>query len=305
MPLSAIHDPTISHNVAAHVRSEAIASALQPREWTLHAKPRGHARHIVLLSAGSGEIIKDNRVIQLEAPSVTWIHATESPRFKIQAGANGHLLGVSHEILAGAFGNHAESANLRYMIDQTFSLSLQAREKEALQRSCSAIDHELRHGGRASWMLLGAHFSLIAIEIWRLSGAEDVALRSQGGTSAILQRFRQLVENHFRNHWSISEYADAIGISPDRLHAICTRKLERKPLDLVHERLCHEGMLLLERSSLTVEQIAHALGFKDASHFSHFFKRRTSLPPSRYRQNLLGAEPQQNPASAATYADWP
>ena len=178
-------------------------------------------------------------------------------------------------------------------------------EKEVLQRSCSAIDYELRHGGRASWMLLGAHFSLIAVEIWRLSGAEDVAMKSQGGTSAILQRFRQLVENHFRNHWSIHDYADEIGISHDRLHSICTRKLARKPLDLVHERLCHEGKLLLERSSLTIEQIGHSLGFKDASHFSHFFKRRTGLAPSRYRQNFLDAETGQHLVSPETYADWP
>lgn len=296
---------SIAPNVAEHVRSQSIASALQGREWSLYGAPRGHARHVVLLTAGSGEIINGNRVIRLEAPSVTWLYSNKNPRLRIEAGATGHLLGVSHEILAGGFGNHAESANLRYMIDQTFTLPLDMREKEVLHRSCLAIDHELHHGGRASWMILGAHFSLIAVEVWRLSGAEDVALRSQGGVSSILQKFRQLVETNFRNHWTIQNYAQEIGISHDRLHSICTRKLGRRPLELVHERLCHEGKLLLERSSLTIEQIALSLGFKDAAHFSHFFKRRTQMPPSHYRHNILENEPGQGNTGSETFADWP
>lgn len=292
-------------SINEHVRSENILSALQGREWSLNRKPGGHSRHVILLTAGEGQIVNGSHTMDLAAPSVTWLHSIEDPRLKIQAGATGHLLGMSHEILAGGFGNHPESANLRYMIDQRFTLKLDDRSKQTLQHSCNAIHYELRHGGRASWMILGAHFSLIAVQIWRLSGAEEIAQKSQGGVSAILQRFRQLVEINFRQHWPVKSYASEIGISHDRLHAICTRKLGRRPLELVHERLCHEGKILLEHSTLTIEQIAHSLGFKDATHFSHFFKRLTSMPPSRYRQNISASAADPTLHSAETFADWP
>jgi AraC-like DNA-binding protein len=295
---------TIS-SVNEHVRSETINSALQRREWSLTRRPHGHTRHVILLTAGSGQAAIGSRAIHIKAPSVTWLHSAESARLALQAGATGHLLGMSHEVLGGSFGNHPESANLRYMIDQSFNLTLSQHSQTALQRSCAAIDYELRHGGRASWMILTAHFNLIAVEIWRLSGAEDIALKSQGSVSAILQRFRQLVEVNFRNHWTIKTYANEIGISHDRLHAICTRKLGRKPLALVHERLGHEGRILLEHSSLTVEQIAHSLGFKDATHFSHFFKRLTKTPPSRYRQQIQAKTVDAAATAPVTFSDWP
>jgi AraC-like DNA-binding protein len=287
------------------VRSDPIISALQHREWTLYSKPRGFTRHVLLLTAGSGEVIQGDVIIPVRAPSVTWLHANHNLTLKIRAGASGHLLGVSHNMLSSGFGEHMESASLRYMVDQTFSLALNEREKKLLQHSFSAIEEEVRSGGRASWMILSAHFSLIAVEIWRLSGAEDVAVKSKGGGSSILQRFRQLVEIHFRNHWTIESYAREIGITHDRLHSICTRKLGRKPLELVHERLCHEGKVLLERSTLTIEQIALSLGFKDAAHFSHFFKRRTQLPPSRFRDNLMKPADDARDRPPVTFADWP
>ena len=294
-----------TYSVTGHVRSDPIVSALQNREWTLYGKPRGYSRHMLLLTAGSGEIINGDQILPVQAPSVTWLHASHNLSLKVRAGANGHLLGVSHNMLSNSFGEHMESASLRYMVDQTFSLALDEKDKQTLRHSCSAIDHELRNGGRASWMILSAHFSLIAVEIWRLSGAEDIAVKSKGSGSSILQRFRQLVEIHLRNHWTIQAYASEIGISHDRLHSICTRKLGRKPLELVHERLCHEAKLLLDRSTLTIEQIALSLGFKDAAHFSHFFKRRTELPPSRYRGNMLKPEANTDKLLPETFADWP
>lgn len=298
-------DSSKTLSLTQHVRSDPIMSALQHREWTLYAQPRGYDRHILLLKSGRAEITRGNLVTALEGPSITWLYASDDLTLKIRAGTSGHLLGMSYDILAGGFGLHAESANLRYMIDQTFTLSLGEREQDALEYSCEAIDYEIRHGGHASWMILGAHIRLISAEIWRLSGAEAIAHQSQGGVSPILQRFRQLLEVNFRHHWSIRQYAEAINISHDRLHAICKRKLGRSPLQLVHERLCHEGQHLLEHSTLTVEQIALSLGFKDASHFSHFFKRRTAFSPSRYRQLALDETADRGHASSANFADWP
>ena len=40
----------------------------------------------------------------------------------------------------------------------------------------------------------------------------------------------------------------------------------------------------MERSSITIHQLGHSLGFNDPAHFSSFFKRMTGMAPSRYRE---------------------
>ncbi|MOA61099.1 HTH-type transcriptional activator Btr [compost metagenome] len=45
----------------------------------------------------------------------------------------------------------------------------------------------------------------------------------------------------------------------------------------------HAKLMLLD-NSLSVEAIAHRLGYRDVSHFSKQFKRWTGLPPMSYRQ---------------------
>jgi AraC-like DNA-binding protein len=226
---------------------------------------------------------------------------------RLNGGGRGHFLGMSHEILVDGFGTRAESVNLRHMVDKTFTMTLDGRPQEmaALQGSFDRIDREVRAGDRASWIVMTAHLSLILVEVWRLSGAGDMAMQSEGTASAILQRFRQLVEIHFREHWMVADYAAEMGVSRDHLHDICKRNLARTPLQLIHERLTHESQLLLERSTLTIQQIAASLGFKDVSHFSHFFKRRTSLAPNQYRLMKTRAVAVERELPEATFADWP
>ena len=57
--------------------------------------------------------------------------------------------------------------------------------------------------------------------------------------------------------------------------------------------------------SYTEAEIAETLGFRDATYFSHFFKRQTGLPPADYRRRTRISGDEQRAAITATYADWP
>ena len=47
--------------------------------------------------------------------------------------------------------------------------------------------------------------------------------------------------------------------------------------------------MALERSTLSIEQLSHSLGFRDPAHFSHFHKRMTGLAPGKFRKMLGSA----------------
>jgi AraC-like DNA-binding protein len=139
----------------------------------------------------------------------------------------------------------------------------------------------------------------------RLSVGSELILPGAGEKAGILQRFRQLVEMNFRNHWTIAQYADALGISTDRLHAVCTSGIGKPPKALVSERLAHEAVQRMERSSITIQQLGHSLGFNDPAHFSSFFKRMTGMPPSRYQELIVRSRADGQNVPPKRFADWP
>lgn len=67
-------------------------------------------------------------------------------------------------------------------------------------------------------------------------------------------------------------------------------KLNRSPLQIIHERVVLEAQRLLIYADKTAKEIAYEVGFDDASHLSRLFKKHTSQSPSDYKksQKTLG-----------------
>ena len=99
-----------------------------------------------------------------------------------------------------------------------------------------------------------------------------------------LAAFRDRVESRFRDHDSIQDYADDIGMTPAHLNRICRHITGKSALQIVHERMMIEAKRDLVYSTMTVGEIATVMGFGDAAYFSRFFTRNAGLSPARYRQ---------------------
>lgn len=301
---------TIAYGPAAllpRMRAERLRCALQDRVIGLGLPGGGRLWRGILLSAGNGAAEIGDDVLVLSGPCLAWLPWNEGRVLRIGAGSVGYQLVVDNEVLAGAIGNDPEATNFRYVADRRMVASLQGEDETSgdAQAAFDLIVRELGRPRNGSWTMVQAQVRSLLVLLWRLSGIEDVAVRSAGEASRILQRFRQLLEMHFQDRWTIRSYAEAIGISHDRLHDICRRELGRSPLQLVHERTVHEAKMRLERSILTVEQISISLGFRDVGHFSRFFKAKTGLPPGAYRAKVAAAPIGSGDGVRTTYADWP
>ncbi|WP_436638194.1 helix-turn-helix transcriptional regulator [Microbaculum sp. FT89] len=289
------------------IRAERIESGLQARHWSLNREAAAAARQIVLLADGEGEAETDGTAYPFSAPAILWLGNARPARLRAGAGATGFLGGIGNAVLVEAIGDEPESVSLRYMVDRNFQLSLAGQRALSVDivRAFEAILRELRQPQSGSPMLIAAHVRIVLVSMLRISGVEAPAMRGRGEKSGVLQRFRQLVEMHFRDHWTVARYAGTLGISRDRLHAMCTASLGKGPKALIAERLAREAGLRLERSTLTIEQLSHSLGFRDPAHFSHFFKRTTGLTPGQYRRMMASSDPETIAGSPASFADWP
>lgn len=88
---------------------------------------------------------------------------------------------------------------------------------------------------------------------------------------------------------TVARYAQQLGISRDRLNDLCRRAHGRPSDRLIRDRLALEARIYLQSSSLTIDQIAAALGFSSAAQFCRVFSRAEGRPPGRYRADQTRA----------------
>lgn len=292
---------------ASRIVAQQIESSLHKKVWWLGREDVGPAQSLVFLKDGAATIEAETSGHALDAPALFWLHKPAHCRLVAEAGTTGYLAEFPEDVITRAVGDFEQSAMLRFMIERDLNLPLFAKSAEirAMEASLSAIVFETQTSQTGMTMLVAAHLRIIFVSMMRVSGADDMHSRSGGSSVHFLQRFRQLVESNFRTHWTISRYANELGISHDRLHAICQRELHRTPKALVAERLAREAGLGLERSTLTIEQLAFSLGFRDPAHFSHFFKRMTGTTPGKFRRLMVSSIPGSSSLSPTNFADWP
>ena len=105
----------------------------------------------------------------------------------------------------------------------------------------------------------------------------------------IARNFNILVEKHFREFHSVTDYANLMFKSPKTLANILPKYADKSPLKIINERILLEARRLLLYSDKSTQEIAFELGYKDAGHFSKFFKRHQGMTPSVFRKEKLAA----------------
>lgn len=100
------------------------------------------------------------------------------------------------------------------------------------------------------------------------------------------EAFCAFLEDNFQTQLTVADYAQQVGISAPHLTRLCRTVLGSSPIDLVRQRRLLEAKRLLEYTSLTIAEIAHRCGFRDAAFFSRTFKSNVGAPPQDYRRGL-------------------
>ena len=103
--------------------------------------------------------------------------------------------------------------------------------------------------------------------------------------SSAVERARFFIKNNYHRDLRIAEVAAFVGLSQNHLCKLFKHELGMSIRDfLLHYRLDRAASLLQE-STLSVHEIAEAVGYHDSKHFSQLFRVHTGCKPSVYRDN--------------------
>lgn len=99
----------------------------------------------------------------------------------------------------------------------------------------------------------------------------------------IIRAFNFLVEQHFREKHTVSEYAELLNKSPKTLANLFKKISAKTPLELIKNRRMLEARRLLSYTNEPISEIGYQIGFNDIQSFSRFFKKNEGSSPSEFR----------------------
>lgn len=246
---------------------------------------------IHLLLRGSINLNLDGQVYAGKAPLVIFTPPTIPHAFYSEEETDGHVLTVRQEVVRAWYqsmpGQWPESLLREPAFVELGDLAeAGAPEFGALVQLVELLQSEFGGNGKARSAALLALGQGIFIQLGRilLRRATSTAMRPERSEDLrLFMSFCDLVEAHFRDHLTLTDYAGRLKVTEARLNDICRRMASRPSKEIVHERLLQEACRLLRYSAVPVTEISYQLGFADPAYFSRFFTKRTGMPPSQFR----------------------
>jgi|GEM_PF-332397 len=166
---------------------------------------------------------------------------------------------------------------------------LNASERNRVQRQISLLaDYTKKMDGPYGKQVLAHAFAtfLFDMESLRLQQSGQATLPSSR-QEVYVQKFIQLVQQHFRRDRAIKDYADQLNVSAKYLTQLVKQHTGKNASDLITEQVMKEAKSLLRDPQLSIGEIADRLYFSDQSFFGKYFKRQTGISPKSYRASVL------------------
>jgi AraC family transcriptional activator of pobA len=267
------------------VHIENIADRSLENDWII--KPHRHGKMLQILFIFSGETwveiddthykFNDGRIITIP-PGV--VHG-----FKFKPNTNGKVLTIAEPVvLCEKFKTCKEYFDPILGKSVIIEIEKKSVLLNQLKNFLILIESELERNDIGQELML---VCLLNMLIMTLSRQMDlVNFRRISGTmqEQLLRKFRFLLEQHFREQWSVEQYADALHTSYSTLNRTCKATTGLTTKDHILNRVMIAAKRQLIYTQIPLDQIALQLGFKDPAYFSRIFKKRNSLSPNAYRK---------------------
>lgn len=104
--------------------------------------------------------------------------------------------------------------------------------------------------------------------------------------------FLELLERQFpidENHQQVelrtaADFAGKLAVHVNHLNSAVKDVTGKTTTEVIAERITQEAKVLLRHSDWNVSDIAFALGFREATHFSNFFRKHADTSPVQFRK---------------------
>lgn len=168
----------------------------------------------------------------------------------------------------------------------TLSKDMQAMMAGYLNLAAEVINSKSLFHEDALTSLLSSMICL-AVGTWVEKMDEMKQNVSQATTRSkmIFEQFIRLVGEYHTKHRNVGFYADKLCLTPKYLSKLIKSTSGRSAPEWIDSYVILEAKNLLKYSDITIKEIVYRLNFPNQSVFYKFFKARTGMTPSEYRNS--------------------
>lgn len=261
---------------------ESILQRSSLYEWHIRVHQHAELVQLLYLHKGQAEIeVEGERRIVTEA-SIQVVPSLCVHGFRFSPGTQGYVLSLALPLLSRLemqFGRQLDVLNRPECIPVK-------RSNHHIQTLFSTLLHEYTEDNDAREMMLYSLLSALLVWLNRQGAlAAEVEDRSER-KRVVLRHFSRLIESHYREHLSLAEYAQNLGVSTTHLNCLCREFHGTSALGVLHQRLLLEAKRSLQYTGMTVTQISDYLGFSDVTYFSRFFRKKAGMTPKEFKAEI-------------------
>jgi AraC-like DNA-binding protein len=183
---------------------------------------------------------------------------------------------------------------LFYGSSQPVVVDLNKKEQKDVAQIYKIFEEEFGYRDKSQGEMIRLMLKRLLIKSTRLAKMEICQLGLSQYKYDLIREFHILVEKNFKTYHQVKDYADFLNKSPKTIANLFEKYSEKTPLTIINERILLESRRLLLFSNQTAEEIAYELGFKEASHFSKFFKNNESCSPIAFKKSTLNRNKGKN-----------
>jgi AraC family transcriptional activator of pobA len=260
------------------VHCETIAARSALHDWNI--APHRHARlhQFLLIESGGGQARMEDRAFPLAPMRIVNVPVGGVHGYSFTRGTRGWVLTIAAEVLDQVM---LPSEGLRRVLSDAGVVRSTAEMRATMKQIFA--EFAARRFARAH--VLRAHAALLIGLVARELATQQAASDSRSNME-LFERFEALLEQHFLKHWTVSQYAAALSITPTHLSRVTRSATGRAASHLIVERIVREARRNLAYTNLPVSTIAYTLGFNDPAYFSRMFSEATGLSPRSFRDKV-------------------
>ena len=271
------------------VHCERIPVRSGAHNWEID--PHVHEAMLQILyveQGGGGEAVIDSRRWPIVPPCLVVVPAQCVHGFHYARDTDGTVITAAQRPLEALLDALAPALRQQVLQPAVLSVDRDGRHAEALVPLFDAIAREARTTGLASGAAGMSLLAALMVQVARISQSTQGASGGPGDPRSRkaqrLERFRALLDAHFRERWPVERYAHALGVTAGQLGRLSRELLGMSTLDAINARVLHEAQRELVYSTLSIKQVAAALGFEDEAYFGRFFKKHGGHTPTEFRE---------------------
>lgn len=263
---------------------ESIAARSRRNDW--YIKPHRHKDLLHILEVRYGEVVLEleGEEFSFKEPVIFVIPSMAIHGFRFSRNVEGTVITLAQPLI-DAFSD-------RFGLDSSLwtDVSIIPVDSDGADSSLvSLIEHEYASPAPERDACLQGLVQALAVFVLRRKLSLKGNARKQKGRISdqleqLFQRYQELVNRDYSKQPSVGQLAEELGTTSARINTVCRRLVNKSALEVLHERIVLQAKRELTYTSMTINQIADALGFSEAPYFTRFFKRETGDTPRAFRK---------------------